>query len=318
MEGRNKTEKETQKPARKIQWHPAFVAAMKLELREYSEYLYFESEHVLNKGAIAADLLLIKKENISMENYDWGEFLGRHNLIEYKGIGAALNWKVFSKGLAYAYLYVSQEKKDEDRNWDEVTLTFLRRAKPVKLLKMLKKNNFSVEKADDGVYYIGNKLAFKVQIIVLKEVSFERHPWLSALSRDLNAENLMELFRWERKLAEGEDRSNAEAVMEVVARANKEIFKQIGDDEIMGEALMELVKPRIDVLLAEKDAEMAEKVAEKDEELQIKDAQLQSIDKKLKNSENKLREEEAENSRLRKEVENLKKQLNSVNKIAML
>ena len=235
---------------------------------------------------------------------------------------------MFSKGLAYAYLYVSQEKKDEDRNWDEITLTFLRRAKPVKLLKMLKKNDFSVEKADDGVYYIGNKLAFKVQIIVLREVSFERHPWLSALSSDLNAENLMDLFRWERKLAEGEDRSNAEAVMEVVARANKEIFKQIGDDEIMGEALMELLKPRIDVLLAEKDEQLQikdeqlqskdEQLQSKDEQLQSKDEQLQSIDKKLQNSENKLKEDEAEISRLRKEVENLKKQLNSVNKIAML
>ena len=53
------------------------------------------------------------------------------------------------------------------------------------------KFDFLVEKADERVYYIGYKLAFKVQIIVLKEVPFERCPWLSALSRDLNVEKLI-------------------------------------------------------------------------------------------------------------------------------
>ena len=33
----------------KIQWHPGFVSAMELELREYRKYLDFKKEYNLNK-----------------------------------------------------------------------------------------------------------------------------------------------------------------------------------------------------------------------------------------------------------------------------
>ena len=289
----------------KIQWHPAFVAAMKLELREYSKHLIYETEHVLNKASIKADFLLMKKKEISMEAHEWGGFFEQHNLFEYKGIGDALDWRVFSKGLAYTYLYASKNKKGEGREWKNITLTFLRREKPGKLFKELEKQDFQVEKKGKGVYYIGNKIVFKVQIIVLREIKFEEHPWLAALAKDLDAEDIRELFRQEGKLVNREDKDNAVAVMEVVARANQSVLNELrGDDDDMGKALMELVKPEIDALLAEKDAEMAERVAEKDKQLQ--------------SSQNKLKEEESENSRLRKEIEELKKQISSMNKIAML
>ena len=124
------------------------------------------------------------------------------------------------------------------------------------------------------------------------------------------------------KLVNREDKDNAVAVMEVVVRANPSVLNELrGDDSAMGKALMELVKPEIDALLAEKDAEMAEKVAEKDKQLQSqseqlrsKDEQLQSKDEQLQSNERELKEEKEENSRLRKEIEELKKQI----KIAML
>lgn len=36
----------------KIQWHPGFVAAMEMELKEDRKNLEFESEHNLNRKAI--------------------------------------------------------------------------------------------------------------------------------------------------------------------------------------------------------------------------------------------------------------------------
>jgi len=147
----------------------------------------------------------------------------------------------------------------------------LRREKPGKLLKELEKQDFQVEKKGQGVYYISNKTAFKVQIIVLREVGIEEHPWLAALAKDLDAEDIRELFRQEGSLVDREDKDNAVAVMEVVARANQSVLNELrGDDSAMGKALMELVKPEIDALLAKKDAEMAEK----DKQLRSKDEQL--------------------------------------------
>ena len=215
------------KKQNKTWWHPAFVAAMKLDLREYAEYLYFETEHILSKGSIKADLLLMKKEEISMEDHEWGKFFERHNLFEYKGIGDSLNWKTFSKGLGYAHFYAMQEKSGESRKWNEVTLTFLRQARPNKLFKTLKKYDFAVEKREEGVYYIGNKTIFKVQIIVLKEVSFEKHPWLAALTKQINSEQLKMLFHKKEELEDREDIENALAVMEVVAKANTEVLREV-------------------------------------------------------------------------------------------
>ena len=46
----------------KKQWHPAFCAAMELELREDNDILLYEREHNLSKKPLEMDLLVIKKE----------------------------------------------------------------------------------------------------------------------------------------------------------------------------------------------------------------------------------------------------------------
>ena len=42
----------------KIQWHPGFVAAMNLELREYRDSLVFEKEYNLNTKPLEIDFLV--------------------------------------------------------------------------------------------------------------------------------------------------------------------------------------------------------------------------------------------------------------------
>ena len=63
---------------------------------------------------------------------------------------------------------------------------------------------------------LSKKTAFKVQIIVLCEIVFEEHPWLAALAKNLNAEDIRELFRQEERLEDREDKDNAAAVREVI------------------------------------------------------------------------------------------------------
>ena len=48
----------------KKQWHPAFCAAIELELKEDKEVLYYEREHNLSKKPLQIDLLVIKKKQI--------------------------------------------------------------------------------------------------------------------------------------------------------------------------------------------------------------------------------------------------------------
>ena len=46
----------------KIQWHPAFDAALQIELAEDADCLTFEPEHLLGKKPMQVDELVIKKE----------------------------------------------------------------------------------------------------------------------------------------------------------------------------------------------------------------------------------------------------------------
>lgn len=91
----------------KIQWHPGFVAAMDLELREYRKDLVFEKEYNLNTKPLEIDLLIIKKEASVHISNDIGDFFRGHNILEYKSPGDHLDIDVFYKTLAYATLYKS-------------------------------------------------------------------------------------------------------------------------------------------------------------------------------------------------------------------
>ena len=53
----------------KIQWHPAFDAALQIELEDEAEYLEFEPEHLLSKKPMQIDVL-VKNENCLLYTSD--------------------------------------------------------------------------------------------------------------------------------------------------------------------------------------------------------------------------------------------------------
>ena len=88
-----------------IQWHPAFVAAMELELVENRKDLRFEAEHNLNTRPLEIDLLIIKKEaSVELKN-EIGKFFRKDNLLEYKSPGDQMDIDVLYKVIGYACLY---------------------------------------------------------------------------------------------------------------------------------------------------------------------------------------------------------------------
>lgn len=68
----------------KIQWHPGFVAAMDLELKEDRKNLIFEKEYNLNTKPLEIDLLVIKKKPSTRISNEIGRFFRGHNVLEYK------------------------------------------------------------------------------------------------------------------------------------------------------------------------------------------------------------------------------------------
>lgn len=139
---------------KKVQWHPAFYGAMHLEFKDNKEELEFTEELILNTLPLRVDMLVVKKKIPCNIQNEIGRMFRKHNLLEYKSPEDKLNYNVFLKGIAYAYLYKTKETYIDEILLEELTLTFIRGRKPVKLFKKLKKEKFLIEEKWRGIYYI--------------------------------------------------------------------------------------------------------------------------------------------------------------------
>ena len=69
----------------KIQWHPAFAAAIGLEFKNDYEYVRIEQEHNLSKEPLRIDLLVLKVNNTERKfSNEIGHIMKTYNIIEYK------------------------------------------------------------------------------------------------------------------------------------------------------------------------------------------------------------------------------------------
>lgn len=73
---------ETNDMQKDIQWHPAFISAMNLELANDRENLIFEREYNLNTRPLEIDLLIIKKKKGVRISNEIGHFFREYNVLE--------------------------------------------------------------------------------------------------------------------------------------------------------------------------------------------------------------------------------------------
>lgn len=231
---------------KKVQWHPAFYGAMHLELKDNKEDLEFTEEVILNTLPLRVDMLIVKKKHPCEIQNEIGKIFGKHNLLEYKSPDDALNYNVFIKGIAYACLYKAGEAYLDEISMEDMSLSFIRERKPVKLFKRLKKEKFAVEEKWQGIYYIIKEGHIRIQVVVSKELSPENHIWLNSLSEKVSETQAAELIITTQQLKSLDDRNYADSLWEVVADVNKRVIQKVGEDEKMCKALEEIMKPQID------------------------------------------------------------------------
>ena len=239
-----------------IQWHPAFIAAMNLEMADSRNGLKFDREYNLNVKPLLIDLLITKKQSDICIHNEIGRIFRGHNILEYKDPEDGLNIDVFFKVEGYACLYKSYGKTVDAIAESDVTISLIRDTKPAGLFGYFKKHGYQVSNPYRGIYYITGNIPFPAQVVVTKELKPELHVWLRALSGKLEKQDLQNLLEHMRQLAGKLDREYAEAVLEVAFRANIQIMKEWMGDVRMSEELLEIVKPMIEpqILLREQSA----------------------------------------------------------------
>ena len=124
------------------------------------------------------------------------------------------------------------------------------------LKELQRRGNFQIVKFDEGIYHISGGM-FPIQMIHAVKLSEENNFWLRNLTNKLkkkeDAEKLLDRYN-ERK-----QENLYQSVMDIIVKANIELFEEVDD---MCDALMEIVKPKVDAKVQEalKEGRIIEKI----------------------------------------------------------
>ncbi|MBC2582280.1 3-isopropylmalate dehydrogenase [Clostridium sp. DJ247] len=258
----------------KIKWHPAFAAAMQLELKEYKEHLEFLTEYQLTDEPLRIDILVIKKLDDIKINKSIGLIFRKYNIFEYKSPTDYISIDDYYKVKAYAYLYKALSEGTNKINIKEMTITLTSSKYPRKLIDYLKREQGAIiEKIDNGIYDIKNT-DIETQLIVAKELKDEEAKYLKLLQAEHNNKELIK--KWIAEYIGNIKDPLYRIIMNVLTEANPneilEVYKDMGIGKINNdnrEFILEVIKKlELDKKLKEEGIDIGEdrkalKVAEK-------------------------------------------------------
>ncbi len=218
----------------KIQWHPAFDAALQIELGDEAKYLEFESEHMLTKKPMQIDVLVKNDKHVKIRK-NIGRIFRQYNIIEYKSPKDDLNIDDFYKTYAYACIYKSDTEAVDRIQATELTISFVCYHYPRAMLNKLERDrDITVESVDDGIYYLLGD-AIPIQLIVVPVLSKENNYWLNNLRNDLKSGG--EIRRFIELYEKNKNSKLYQALADTIMRAN---WKEVKEERKMCEALKEL------------------------------------------------------------------------------
>lgn len=153
-----------------------------------------------------------------------------------------MNIDTYFKTLAYACLYKAGGITVDAIRYEEITISLVRAAKPVKLLKWFEINGYNITNPYSGIYYIKKEGFFDTQIIVSRELQPESHIWLSSLQSNIEPRETIELLESYEDIITKAEREYADAVVEVVLEANPEAERKVKEESAMASELWETFK----------------------------------------------------------------------------
>ncbi len=224
----------------KIQWHPAFDAALQIELAEDADSLTFEPEHLLGKKPMQVDELVIKKNVKKRIHKGLGHIFQRHNIIEYKSPDDYLSLNDFYKTYGYACFYQADTKTIGKIAPEDISITFVCNHYPREMLRHIYKfRRISIKKYAEGIYHLTGD-PFPMQLVITHELSKEEYYWLQHLRDNLKAGEEIEDIA--KHYAPNKNSELYQAVMNVIVRGNR---KEMEVEQHMCEALYELFEDEL-------------------------------------------------------------------------
>ena len=226
----------------RTRYHYGFYSAMKVEYDLVQARVKYEQEIQLGEDPVRLDFLIIKTEG-KLED-PIGEYFRRVNLFEYKSPEDGLSIDDFCKAQGYALMYKGYGRKVNELPLTEITLTIVRHAYPRELIKALKESGYEIHEAHRGIYRVEGKMMIPVQIVVSSRL--EGYEGLKLLAKGSTKEAVVEYAK--RAIASGDEniKTNAGTVIEICLNINKELDRQIKEDEAMHKTIREIFKEDFD------------------------------------------------------------------------
>ena len=228
-----------------IQWHPAFVTGIDLDLRKYRNGVVQEREHNLNTKPLSIDVLIRKKANVRIEDNEIGKIFRRYNIVEYKSPNDHMDIDTYYKVNGYACLFKSYGEWVDAIKAEEVTISLFRYAKPQKLFRYFRRNGMTISNPYPGIYYVEGKILFPMQVVVTGELDIDKHIWLVALSGKLTEHQVEKILAKASQLTNEREKRLADSVLQVCVAANRKIVEKLKEENHMCQALAEIMEPEI-------------------------------------------------------------------------
>ena len=229
-------DKERSSEKKPFQWHPANYAGLQIEFEDEKEYLSFEDEHQLGTKPMAIDILIIKNTEGYKVKKNIGRIFKKYNIIEYKSPDDYLSIDDFYKVYGYTCFYKADTPTVNQIEVNELTITFISRKYPRKLLRHLElERGFTIQKIESGIYYIVGD-AIPLQFIVANKLSQTENLWLKGLTNQLQNYELTAALT--KDYYEHKQNTLYESVMDIIMRANKKQFEEANN---MCEAMKEFI-----------------------------------------------------------------------------
>ena len=237
-------------------WHAWFYALLRITFHKFPTVDVLR-EVMLGVQAPRADFIIIvddQKVDLVLKIFS---FFRKHDILEFKSPDDELNMFTLLKGAGYVFFYMNDVKeKGEGIDLSEITLSFFREAKPVKLFGQLGE---CVEKGPaDGIYYIKNwEVSFPIQIVVTGELKGEEYAGFRAISKKPKEEDVLAFMK--EHGSEKEIASFVKAFADGVSHVDSDLMEEIkGRYPEMGKTLMQIMQPEIDVVVKDATAKANE------------------------------------------------------------
>jgi hypothetical protein len=203
-----------------LNWHPEFITAVKLELKEYLDKIEILPEVPLTAEPLKIDCVIIKKAKGLVIKKNFAAIFRKWNILEYKSPKDHVSVNDYQKVYAYACLYSSFKNVPIN----DITISFIESRYPRKLIDFLReKRKFTVEKNGSGIYTVKGD-AVAIQIVDSRYLPDEENLWLKNLRGKLDKNTIVKVID---EIHKQDKAVSLEAYIEVISRANTEFFEEV-------------------------------------------------------------------------------------------